>query len=54
MDRALLNIDRGTEQGRVAWTAVDEAKVIVQGLGVAVGPLTEEDLRAEGEQRAKG
>ncbi len=38
----------------MAWTAVDEAKVIVQGLGAAVGPLTEEDLRAEGEQRAKG
>ena len=54
MDRALVNIDRGTEQGRVAWTAVDEAKVILQGLGVAVGPLTEEDVRAEGEQKTKG
>jgi hypothetical protein len=54
LERALPKIERDTEQGRAAWTAVDEAKLIVQGLVVAVGPLTEDDLRAIGEEGAKG
>jgi hypothetical protein len=53
LERALSNIDRDTDRGNAAWHAMDEAKVIVQGLSVAAGPLTEEDLRVEGELREK-
>lgn len=52
LEAARSAIDRGTAQGRVAWTHVDDAIALMQGLLLYVGPFSKEEIEA-GEQEEK-
>ena len=52
LEAARSAIDRGTSQGRVAWTHVDDAIALMQGLLLYVGPFSKEEIEA-GEQEEK-